>query len=760
MSQEHPIPEVWAHSPAQKGGCPDPYERHVTGVRNGALKRAETMLRHATGLPDHIAEAMLDSIGNAGTFHDLGKLDENIQPVFKKYGRGKLKWDHIDAGVAHLSAKQNQDWLAAWLVRAHHAPGLPQKAAHFGPDEDFARRLRGCRWDEKPHDVQRKQRERTDAYIAEYMELHEAVMGRHSIKPHNPEHGLKMRLALSCLVDADYTDSAFADSGCLPPELPAPRWDERLEKLCAYVQGLSQGESESERLRGKHRSEFFQACFNSELTEPMVACEGTVGLGKTTAVTAYLLQRAKADNLRRLIIVAPYTNILSQTAKRLRAALVLPGEDPNEVIVEHHHRADFSSKEDRDLAVLWRAPIVLTTAVSFFETLSANDPGTLRKLHALPGSAVFLDEAHAALPAALWPQNWEWLCELARDWGCYFVFASGSLTRFWEDRNIVEQPKFLPLLPESPVAGVLNEERRRVKYVCANNGNVLSLEALIEQVKDAPGPQLVILNTVQNAAVVARAMREKKMDVLHLSTALTPHDREEILKRVEDKLKDTNSSKWTLVATSCVEAGVDFSFRTAFRERFAVASIIQVGGRVNRHGEYNETGGSIVYDFALGANDLLTQHPGAKVSANILLDQMKDDTLNHLPPSDVVTVAMREEINRSAKNGKNPLRKAETERDYPMVKELGRVIDADTRLVVVEPELIKKLIDRVPVSFTDLLRGSVQIWAQKIDALKLPQLQGRPNIFICPQDWYDPEFIGYMKGVLEVKGFQRLGAIA
>jgi len=109
----------------------------------------------------------------------------------------------------------------------------------------------------------------------------------------------------------------------------------------------------------------------------------------------------ETPNLRRLIVVAPYTNILTQTAERLRRALVLPDERADEVVVEHHHRADFSDRANRELAVLWHAPIVLTTAVSFFETLAGCDPASLRKLHALPGSAVFLDEATSALDEGL-----------------------------------------------------------------------------------------------------------------------------------------------------------------------------------------------------------------------------------------------------------------------------------------------------------------------------------------------------------------------
>lgn len=83
----------------------------------------------------------------------------------------------------------------------------------------------------------------------------------------------------------------------------------------------------------------------------------------------------------------------------------------------------------------------------------------------------------------------------------------------------------------------------------------MTVDELVNRVRNTPGPRVVILNTVQNAAIVALAMKKAGLD-----------------------------GEWVLVATSLVEAGVNFSFRTGFRERFGVASIIQLGGRVNRDG--------------------------------------------------------------------------------------------------------------------------------------------------------------------------------
>ncbi len=139
------------------------------------------------------------------------------------------------AESAHLSAAQN--WLAAWLVRAHHAPGLPEKQEHFNPDR-LGRRLRGRRRDTESGQRHDEQIARTDAHLDSYLEDHKEAIGSLEIGPQCPVHGLTMRLALSCLVDADHTDTAFSDSGGVAPTPPLPRWAERLEALCEYVCAL------------------------------------------------------------------------------------------------------------------------------------------------------------------------------------------------------------------------------------------------------------------------------------------------------------------------------------------------------------------------------------------------------------------------------------------------------------------------------------------------------------------------------------------
>ncbi len=225
-------------------------------------------------------------------------------------------------------------------------------------------------------------------------------------------------------------------------------------------------------------------------------------------------------------------------------------------------------------------------------------------------------------------------------------------------------------------------------------------------------------------------------------------DRAAILRAVVDRLRpgSAHPANWMLVATSLVEAGVDISFRSAFRERFSLASLIQTGGRVNRHGEADEPGA--VHDFLVGATEGLTLHPAAAAPGHVLERFFCDGLLDgDFSPAALVTRAMAAELRGTGGAEKNPLRRAEAARDYPEAAEEGRVIATGTRLVIVDPALKERLSRAAAVSSRDLLEGSVQLWAEKIEQLALEPVTGRPGVYWWPHP-YDGAFLGYMEGAL------------
>ena len=415
------------------------YADHVANVVRCATGNATRAGAYCRGG----GERLIEAVRLAAEFHDLGKLDEANQAVLHD-GSSKhpLPVNHVDAGVAAILSSPYSNGSAALLVNAHHA-GLPDI-----PDECV--NARSSLRDRTSVYAGKPLREYIDENLSDYRKAHDEVLkGLLPISEVNPKNALLdknallCRIALSCLVDADHYDTARHYNDAIPYEGVSLNPQERLCLLDAHIEYISQTRQDDRTIL---RNSVYRACREAGTDQDMYACDSPVGTGKTTAVMAHLLKAAADRELRRIFVVLPFTNIIDQSVEVYRRALVGLGEDDANVVAAHHHRAEFESQELRQYSFLWHAPIVVTTAVQFFETLASNHPASLRKLHQLPGSAIFIDEAHAALPAHLWPQAWKWLKDLRDNWRCHIVLGSGSLNRFWRLEEFEDSPIDVPEL--------------------------------------------------------------------------------------------------------------------------------------------------------------------------------------------------------------------------------------------------------------------------------------------------------------------------
>jgi CRISPR-associated endonuclease/helicase Cas3 len=751
-----------AHSPRREI-CAQTYFEHVSNVR----RRANCCAQEAAAFYSGDRQTFVSWIEAAAVYHDLGKLDEANQMVLEKDSRKLLPIAHDDAGVAELD---KLGWLEATILAYAHHLGL------FSRQEELGKQGRPFRQLRSTTPAGDKVADHVDRELADYEAIHE-VAGCPKLPPAKSTSqlhscGFSRRIALSCLVDADHGDTACYYGGEVQTQKIESRWQDRLAALQRYVGGLPEGKTDREQARNNLRKRMFEACCDAPIDPRIRTCDAPVGSGKTTAVMAHLLRVAagRKAQLRHIIVVLPYTNIITQSVEIYRKALVLEGERPEDVVVEHHHRADFADLDLRQLTTLWKAPIIVTTAVQFFETLGNHHPARLRKLHELPGSAVFIDEMHAAIPSHLWPQMWRWLETWTREWGGHLVLASGSLPRFWEldeYKPLIRASEDKPLAAVPDLVGdeslrreLKQGEKQRINYRRRAEEDVaLDCRGVMDFViRNAPGPRLLIVNTVQTAAVIAQAMRESGEDVLHLSTALAPAHRDLIVERVKRRLRD-KLMNWTLVATSCVEAGMDFSFRTGFRERASTASLIQVGGRVNRGNEIDGAEVPEVWDLLL-RDDQFRSNPGISVSCRAL-GYFTLDELNGMKTSELATIAMRREWTSGAEGKARQLIEHEEGMEYPSVSKESRVIDTDTRTVIIDKSLANAVQRNEKVSRTEIMKYSVQIWANRIDKLALaPITHDRQPSESALYFWsyeYESDFLGYMKGVLKLDEFLASG---
>lgn len=713
-----------AHS-AKAGFCAQPYRNHVQGVYERATQYAENAAQytHTCGLTSVVQQAAL--------LHDLGKLEDKNQIALQDatFPKHHLPINHVDAGSAALM-KRNLLY-AALIVYSHHK-GLPDVASELLKDENSIFR-----------DENISIREHTNAELSKLIERHSSLCPipiPENNFSYDGDQSIFFRMALSCLADADHTDTS-AVYGQLPlmEKLPSLRAKERLQALDCYVSNLG-GNDE----RNQLRKEMYYTCRNADVTSSFSICNSPVGSGKTTALMAHLLQQAIQRNARHIFVVLPYTNIIHQAVDVYRKALVLPGENPDDIIAELHSRTDFQDINTRYLTSQWQAPIIVTTAVSFFETMASNQPSALRRLHELPGSVIFLDEAHNALPIKLLPLAWRWMNILSEDWSCYWTLASGSLVRYWELsslRDYMPQPSIDELVCFDLQDRLLRYETKRIRFPWKKES--LSRKELIDWVQSTPGPRLLILNTVQSAAVIASDIcaQHGRTRVEHLSTALTPKDRNTTLERIKQRLSNPNDTDWTLVSTSCVETGVDLSFRTGFREMSSLLSLLQAAGRVNRHGRYHN---SEMWSFSLQDDSMLKPNPQFDTSRLVLRNYFSNGF--EITP-ELSTTAMNDELiqdDSCLKTIENFLEQ-EKNMQFSAIDHLFNVIESDTVPVIVDVSLAEKIAHGYG-DWQSLQKEAISIRRYRKNSWKLKEIAAGIYQWTLGYD----SFLGYMRGVLDL----------
>ena len=718
-----------AHS-AKNGYPSQSYFDHVYNTMKRALIFAREMKRYCR----KDAKQIENMLCLAALYHDLGKLAEENQKELHKEGikSGHLPVNHVDAGAAFLKQKGQEALCSLILVYAHHQ-GLPD----FTVEENRAEMV--CY-----RDTRESVRACFDREMEQLLQIHRQLIPESNV--HNPEYcegdmSMFIRMVFSCLVDADHSDTAAA-YGQYPEHDNIPKLKPalRLEALNRYVANL--GEKNRSK-RNDLRTQMYERCRDGQREEGIVSNDGAVGSGKTTAVMAYQLNQAVAKGARRIFVVLPYTNVITQSVEVYRNALVLPGEEREAVVAELHCKADFEDEDTRCLTSLWRAPIIVTTAVAFFETLASNRPGALRRLHELPGSIIFMDEAHAALPLKLLPLAWHWMKVLEEEWSCHWILASGSLVRFWQIPELVgiEKKQVPEMVPTNLRSELLGYEKNRIQFCW--NPCPLSRAELIDWVMAKPGPRLVIMNTVQSAAVIADDICRKygRECVEHLSTALMPEDRAETIKVVKKRLENPGDTNWVLVATSCVEAGVDFSFRTGFRELASVLSLLQAAGRVNRNGSCKD---AQMWSFSMQDDTMLTQNPGVKISAGILEEYLRDGL--EITP-ELSTKSIRDELQRGKNETKEmqALIEAEAIQNFKTVNDRFHVIENNVIPVIVKADVA----ERIKLGYgnwKEVQKYSVSIRRKNLEKWQVKQIAEDA----CQWTLFYDSFLGYMAGVLRL----------
>jgi CRISPR/Cas system-associated endonuclease/helicase Cas3 len=315
------------------------------------------------------------------------------------------------------------------------------------------------------------------------------------------------------------------------------------------------------------------------------------------------------------------------------------------------------------------------------------------------------------------------------------------------------------MLPPELEKVAASYEEKRVEY--KTKEEPMRVDELVEWMWSFPGPRLLIVNTVYSAAVIAEALKDKhgRSKIEHLSSALCPADVSATLNKVQIRLKDKTDCDWCLVATSCVEAGVDLSFRTGMRERASLVSWLQSAGRTNREGKWSS---AEVWDFQLVEEGLIRSNPGLKSSREVLGYLIAEGEIG----PEYATKAMAKELMlKDIRSKIDKIIKAEEQMKFPEVAKEFCVIDSDTVTAVVNDDIASRLEGGEIVDPNELQLSSVSIRRHfmheyalaKIENTGLSRFRNYPEVFRWTLGYDD--FIGYMNGVMDSYRHQTDGFI-
>ncbi len=580
--------ELYAHS-SNKAGIKHRLSDHLSSVSKLA--------------GDFLADMPLaDEAALAGLLHDLGKYGDLFQARLKGETQGI---DHWSSG-AWLAISEYKAIAAALAIEGHHI-GLQ----HFSKNH-----LRNInpRQLQINHPLQLSLSELNLEVIKSRLiadgitpQINCTLLGKELKSTISTM--IDIRMIFSCLVDADFLDTEAHFNGTLKGkqyrrpglELQEKRALEILLEHIKEVQALTMAAQEVAEVRALLLDNCLKA---ASLEKGLFTLTAPTGSGKTLSMLAFALKHAIERRLRRIIIVLPYLSIIEQTASIYRT--IFESHFGRDYVLEHHSLAEVGlekSKSDSEgksgqletvdrrrrlLSENWDAPIIVTTSVQMLESLFSNRPSACRKLHRMSRSVILFDEVQT-LPVSLVVPTLAALSHLACGYGSSVIFSTATQPAFnhlhkaikshyvygWQPHEIISEPK-----------SFFKRMKKRTHISWEHPDEGISWDDLATKLKEY-AQVLCIVNIKRHARILWEKIGDK---ALHLSTNLCPYHRRDVLDVVCSRL--INKEPVQLVATQCIEAGVDVDFPVVYRAYAPLEAIIQAAGRCNREGR-NETLGQV-----------------------------------------------------------------------------------------------------------------------------------------------------------------------
>ena len=382
-------------------------------------------------------------------------------------------------------------------------------------------------------------------------------------------HSILLEADKAFLIIGGNERSLYRDQSCrkLPPKL-----------VCEFI-ASKQTDSKINSLRMEIRQSLLAKLESAGDLPRLSTMTLPTGSGKTLLAASWLLTMRErfqtATHTPPIIIVLPFLSIIDQTQKEY--VDLLPDDSGllayhSLSIREHPAFRDIDDEETGEFFLdTWHGDVIVTTFDQFLFALL--DPRTRYQMrfHQLADALIVMDEVQA-LPFKLWDIVNQSLQALTATGNAHVLAMSAT------------QPGFLPTaIPLIENVEAVFEQLDRYELILRHREKLLLddfaqelLRRTLDWIEDRV---LVVLNTRKSARFVRDVLVNEGHEVFFLTADVTPMERLEVIGKIKQ------SSSCIVVATQCVEAGVDIDMTHVIRDFAPLDSLIQIAGRCNRHAE-------------------------------------------------------------------------------------------------------------------------------------------------------------------------------
>lgn len=356
----------------------------------------------------------------------------------------------------------------------------------------------------------------------------------------------------SCLLQADRTDGK---------DFEIPKFDMKFHTERLVNEGP---------LNDLRKSFFENALKTHDFESGIAIIEAPTGIGKTRLFLELANTYSQKYNLERVFYFSPLLALTEDFEEKIVDKKVIDSLE-NVLIYNHLFSTTLQEKSESEEVVsiftklieyeTFNKKFIITTTIRLLLTIYSNTASDKLKLLSFKNSLLVVDEIQT-IPKVLLENLIEVFQILSKNLNCKILFVSATIPYEMGDKI----PRTRP------------EENIRLEYLHKTSKNITFVDGpplLPNEYKK----MLIMSNTRRDARDFYYNTRKLySNDVRYITSGIRKDDKIKIIKEIK------SCEKIVIISTQVIQAGIDVSFTSLYRQMAPLDDLIQTAGRLNREG--------------------------------------------------------------------------------------------------------------------------------------------------------------------------------